>query len=116
MTHSRHSPGSRDKNEKPITEYLRRANVLYFLLPEGAGADILLYTSPMMLIEIKNPDTRKDAQKLTEKEKEIQAHCKEIGIPYHVIFTPEEMAVVINQYIEHKDALRISRLPIRRVT
>ena len=96
----RFARGHRDANEPQITEYLRRANVMYFLLAEGAGADILLYTSPMMLIEVKNPAVRKADQELTAREKEVKGHCDEFEIPYHVVFSPEEMAEIINEYIK----------------
>ena len=94
---NRFARGHRDRNEPQITEYLRRANVVYCLLPEGAGADILLYTSPMMLVEVKNPNVPKTDQELTDKEKEIKAHCDKTGIPYHVVFSPEEISVIINK-------------------
>jgi len=100
---NRFARGHRDKNEPRITEYLRRANVVHYLLPEGAGADILLYTSPMMLVEVKNPEAPKADQKLTGKEKEIKEHCDETGIPYHIVFSPEEMAKIINNYIERRN-------------
>lgn len=96
--------GNRDANEKPITEYLRRANVKHELLPEGFGADILLFTSPMRLVEVKNPNVPKADRKLTDKEAEVKLYCEEIGIPYDVVETPEEMASIINNYIENKEA------------
>jgi hypothetical protein len=100
---NRFARGHRDSNEPQITEYLRRANVMYCLLPEGAGADILLYISPMAFVEVKNPSVSKDKQELTDTEKEVQRHCAETGIPYHVIKSPEEMANIINQYIERRN-------------
>ena len=97
---SRHSSGHRDQNEKYFTEYLRRANVKYFLLPEGAGADILIYLPGMPLFEIKNPDMRISDRSLTEIEKEVMLHCDEQGIPYYVFEEVESMVAVINGYIE----------------
>ena len=95
----RHTRGNRDKNEPLITEYLRRANVKYELLPEGFGADILLYISPMRLVEVKNPDVRKSDKELTEKEKEVQEHCLMLGIPYDVVETPEQLADILNKLV-----------------
>jgi|SRR5262245_38569371 len=97
---NRHSPGHRDANEKQFTEYLRRANVKYFLLPEGAGADILIYLQPMALFEIKNPAQPPSARTLTDTEKDTQEHCNERGIPYYVFETVEQMAAVLNHYVE----------------
>lgn len=96
----RHSRGHRDNNESEITDFLRRANIRYFLLPEGAGADILIYLRPMMLIEVKNPKRSPSAQALTETEKETQSFCLAMGIPYRVVKTPEEMASITNKWIE----------------
>lgn len=96
----RHSRGNRDDNEKYFTEYLRRANVNYFLLPEGAGADILVYLQPMPLFEIKNPKVAPSDRKLTEIEKNVMEHCDDYGIPYYVFETVEQMADVLNGYIE----------------
>lgn len=98
-----HKRGSRDRNEKFITEYLRRANVKYELLPEGFGADILLFMSPMMLVEVKNPEVPEYDRGLTPKEKEVMEFCKEMRIPYHVVETPEEMADIVNEWIERLD-------------
>lgn len=100
---NRFARGHRDRNEPQITEVLRRCNVRYALLPEGCGADILLYLGPLELVEVKNPSVPKADRELTETEKETQAYCKENQIPYHVVLTPEEMADVINQWIEKKD-------------
>lgn len=99
----RHARGNRDKNEPLITEYLRRANVKYFLLPEGAGADILLYLCPMMLVEVKNPDVPPSDRELTDAEKDTANHCHDVGIPYWVVTTPEQMASIINTHIELND-------------
>ncbi len=95
----RFARGNRDKNEPSITEYLRRANVRYCQLPEGAGADLLLYLAPMMLIEIKNPDVPKSERQPTELEAYTQVHCMDMGIPYHIVETPEEMATIVNAWI-----------------
>jgi hypothetical protein len=100
----RFARGNRDRNEPLITEYLRRANVRYVLLPEGAGADLLLYLSPLMLVEVKNPDVRKSDRELTEIELEVQEHCKQYDIPYHVVCTPEEMAEIVNRWITQQGA------------
>lgn len=96
----RFARGNRDKNEPQITEVLRRMNVMYVLLPEGAGADLLLYLSPLALVEVKNPNVPKADRKLTDKELEVQAYCKEMNIPYHVVETPQEMADVVKDWIE----------------
>lgn len=91
------SPGSRDKNEPEITKIIRTYKVDYVLLTEGAGADILLMTSPMTLIEVKNPSYKWE---LTPKEKERQAYCNDLKIPYHIVETAEEMAEIINSWVE----------------
>ncbi len=96
----RFARGNRDKNEPQITEVLRRMNVRYVLLPEGAGADILVYLSPLMLVEVKNPNVPKSDQELSSLEKEVQEYCKERNIPYHVVKQPEEMAAIVNEWIE----------------
>lgn len=103
MRHTIHKRGSRDKNEKLFTEYLRRANVKHELLPEGFGADILLFIAPMHLIEIKNPDVPKSDRALTEKEKEVQEFCAEAGIPYFVVEQVEELAKIINDWIDKQE-------------
>lgn len=98
----RFARGNRDKNEPLITEVLRRMNVMYVLLPEGAGADLLLYLSPLTLVEVKNPNVPKSDRRLTEKELEVQAYCREWNIPYHVVETPEQMAEIVNKWIENR--------------
>lgn len=95
----RHSRGNRDLNEKFITEYLRRANVRYTLLSEGAGADILIFLKPLILVEVKNPKQAPSAQLLTDAEKETKEYCDIMGIPYHIVKTPEEMAEIVNKWI-----------------
>lgn len=90
------SPGSRDKNEPEITEIIRAYHVPYGLLPEGFGADILLFTSPMTLIEVKNPSYK---WSLTDKEKERQAYCIEHNIPYHIVETQEEIAEILHEWV-----------------
>lgn len=90
------SPGSRDKNEPGITEIIRAYHVPYGLLPEGFGADILLFTSPMTLIEVKNPSYK---WTLTDKEKERQAYCAENNIPYFVVQTQEEIAEIVHKWV-----------------
>lgn len=97
-----HKRGNRDRNEKLITEYLRRANVRHQLLPPGFGADILIFICPMHLIEVKNPDVPKSERGLTETELEVKLFCDEMHIPYHVVETPEEMAAIINKWIEEQ--------------
>lgn len=96
----RFARGNRDKNEPLITEVLRRMNVVYALLPEGAGADLLVYLSPLYLVEVKNPNVPKSDRKLTDKELEVQAYCEERKIPYYVVETPEEMADIVKDWIE----------------
>lgn len=100
MPKTYHKRGNRDRNEKLITGYLRRANVRHQLLPPGFGADILLFIRPMYLIEVKNPDVPKSERGLTETELEVKLFCDEMKIPYHVVETPEEMAAIINKWIE----------------
>lgn len=95
----RFARGNRDANEPQITEYLRRANVKYCLLPEGAGADLLLYTSPMVLVEIKNPKHAPSKKRLSDLEKETMLHCQAQNIPYYVVETPEDLATFINHFI-----------------
>lgn len=99
----RHTRGNRDDNEKQITEYLRRANVKYELMPEGVGADILLFLSPMRLVEVKNPNVPKSSRQLTQTEKEVMEYCQMMGIPYDVVETPEEMAEIINRWIAEQE-------------
>lgn len=105
MSPNRWARGNRDKNEPLITEVLRRYNVDYCLLPEGAGADILVYLSPLMLIEVKNPDVPESDRKLTAREMEIKDLCDQFANPYHVVETPEEMAKIIGNWIEEVDRL-----------
>lgn len=76
----------------------------HFLLPEGFGADLLLLISPMQFVEIKNPDVPKADRQLTDKEREIKLFCDENKIPYAIVETPEEMAEIINKYIEKLEA------------
>jgi hypothetical protein len=96
---SRHSAGSRDKNEAPITELLRRWNVRYWLMAEGAGFDILVFLSPMIALEIKNPDMPPSKRKLTDAEQECKEYCDAIGIPYYVVETPEEVVEILGKWI-----------------
>ena len=96
----RHKRGNRDKNEKFITEFLRRANVRYSLMPEGVGADLLVFLSPLALVEVKNPEVPKSDRGLTETELEVKLHCEEMDIPYFVVETVEEMQTIINNWIE----------------
>jgi len=88
---NRFARGNRDANEPLITEVIRRYNIRYGLLPEKFGADILLYVSPMALVEVKNPAYK---WKLTQGEQETQEYCQMMGIPYHVVETPEEMIAI----------------------
>jgi len=105
MSPNRWARGNRDKNEPLITEILRKMNVDYCLLPEGAGADILVYLGPLMLIEVKNPDVPKYDRRLTERELEVQDICGQFGNPYHVVETPEEMAKIVGDWIAQVDRL-----------
>ena len=105
MSPNRWARGNRDDNEKFITEVLRRMNVMYCLLPEVAGADLLVYLSPLMLVEVKNPDVPKSDRKLTPRELEVQDLCNQFGNPYHVVETPEEMAKIVGDWIEEVDRL-----------
>lgn len=89
--------GSRDDNEKGITEILRIRKIKYALLSEGDGADILIYISPMAFVEVKNPSYEWE---YTEKELEVQAYCKDLKIPYHTVETPEEMSKIIDDWIQ----------------
>ena len=100
---NRHSAGSRDKNEPLITEVLRRMNVEYFLMPEGAGFDILLFLAPMVCIEVKNPEQPPSARVLTPTEKARKEWCDELRIPYYVIETPEKMALIVGMWIEDSE-------------
>ena len=102
----RFARGNRDKNEPQITEVLRRMNVRHVLLPEGSGADLLVYLSPLYLIEVKNPEVPKSDQKLSKLEEETKEYCEQWKIPYYVVMTPEDMAKIINDWIENS--------PIRR--
>lgn len=92
-----HKRGSRDKNEPLIKKVIEAHGIEYELLKEGAGADILLQISPMVFIEVKNPSYKWE---YTDAEKKKMHYCKELGIPYHTVETPEEMEKVISDWIE----------------
>ena len=96
---NRHSPGHRDANEKTIIDVLDNYHIDYIKLHEGAGADLLVFTSPMMLIEIKNPDKPPSKRLLTPLESYRQVHCSLHGIPYHVVETAEQAAEVLGNHL-----------------
>ena len=93
--HSINRVGHRDANEPEFTQYFRAVHIAYRLLPPGFGADILVMTSPMWFLEIKNPEQRPSDRALTEDEANLQAHCLEQGIGYIVAQTVE----FVNEYI-----------------
>lgn len=92
---SYHKTGKRDANEPQITAVLVAANVRYTYLKPGDGADLIVWTSPMLLVEVKNPAQPPSARKLTEAEERAQEYAKDRGIPYHVVCEPEEMARIL---------------------
>jgi len=92
---NRHSSGSRDKNEKFITPIIKMYNIEYSLMPEGVGFDILVYLSPMICVEVKNPDQPQNKRALTPTERARKETCDLLGIPYFVVETPEEMSIII---------------------
>jgi hypothetical protein len=97
---NRHSAGHRDANEPLITEIIKRYNVDYFLMSEGIGFDILLFTSPMICVEVKNPEQPISKRKLTPKEQDRKTLCAIMDIPYYVVETPERMAEIIRHHIQ----------------
>lgn len=92
---NRHSAGSRDDNEPGILAVLKARSIKYFLLSEGAGADILVYISPLTLIEVKNPAYKWE---LTKTEKAVKEFCDNLKNPYFVVETPEEMSRIIDDW------------------
>jgi|WetSurMetagenome_2_1015567.scaffolds.fasta_scaffold725695_1 hypothetical protein len=95
------SKGGRDKNEPLILEVIRRYNIQYRQGSDSDGYDVLLMTSPMMLIEIKNPAMPQSGRQLTAKEIETRDYCELVGIPYHVVLQPEEMVEIIGTYLKN---------------
>ena len=93
MTSKRFDKGHRDANEPLITEILNRFHVPYRKGSDADGYDLLVMTSPMMLIELKNPENKQAA--LTETEKATQEYCAAVGIPYFVVSTPEQMTEIV---------------------
>lgn len=92
---NRWSAGSRDKNEPLILAVIRRYGLEYLLMPEGMGFDVLVFLSPLVCIEIKNPDQPPSKRKLTEVEQKYKDLCARLDIPYFVVETPEAMAEII---------------------
>ncbi len=93
MTSKRFDKGNRDKNEPLITEILNRFHIPYRKGSDADGYDLLVMTSPMMLIEVKNPENKYAT--ITDKENITQEYCISVGIPYHIVYTPEQMAEIL---------------------
>ena len=93
---NRWSAGSRDKNEGPILEVIKRYGFDYLLMPEGMGFDVLVYLPGEMLqVEVKNPERPPSARVLTAVEQARREVSMRLDIPYFVIETPEGMAELI---------------------
>ena len=95
---NRFSPGSRDKNEHLFTELLRATGTRYNLAPEGHGMDIyVFFPDGIDCWEIKRDDLPPSKTQLTECEKEMQAKCFMLNIPYFVFKTVEQAEDRINE-------------------
>jgi Uma2 family endonuclease len=101
MTSKRFDKGHRDANEPLITEILNRFHVPYRKGSDADGYDLLVMTSPMMLIEVKNPENKQAS--ITDTENETQEYCINNGIAYYIVYTPERMAEILERHqAEHK--------------
>lgn len=92
---SKFSKDSRDKNEPLIVEVVKNFHVEFGYGGLGDGYDLVLYTSPMILIEVKNPDRK---WKLTPSEIHRRDYCKERGIPYHIVEYSDRMADILSAH------------------
>lgn len=97
MTSRRFDKGHRDDNESLITEVLRRYGVPYRKGSDTDGYDLLVMTSPMRLVEIKNPSQPPSKRGLTDVELVTKEWCDLNNIPYDVVETPEEMVKILSE-------------------
>lgn len=93
-----YNKGHRDGNEKEIIEIIKCYHLEYSMGMPGDGYDILLQTSPMVLIEVKDPGQPPSKRRLSEDEESKKNYCIKMNIPYYVIETPEEMVKIIDHH------------------
>lgn len=97
---SLYQKGKRDANEPEILEFLRARNVRYTQLAPGDGADLIVWISPMVLIEIKNPEQPPSKRRMTNDEYAACDYCTHNHIPYFVIETMDEISVILDRHFE----------------
>lgn len=109
------SVGNRDANESIILEAAQACGYLPFddlvkgkaigiafrgFYQQGTeldGCDIRFSDSfGTFFVEVKNADQSPSKRKLTERESSLQIVCAELGIPFHVVETPEQMVEILN--------------------
>ena len=99
MAKNLYNKGKRDQNEGEILRLLKSYNIKATQLPPGAGADLLIWMRPLFLVEVKNPAQPLCKRQLTSEEEEAMTLSEQIGIPYYVIETVDEMNELIGNYI-----------------
>ena len=94
MTHQRHDD-RRDENEAAIVHALEERGDFVVRLGRGAGADLLIMNKTgLHIAEVKNP---KKEWKYTESELERREVCAILGIEYHLLFRPSDIAEIPNE-------------------
>lgn len=92
---SKWSKDARDRNEPLIVTVIDNFHVEHDYGALGSGYDLILYTCPIMLIEVKNPARK---WKLTDAEKHRLMYCKERYIPYHIVEYSDQMADILSAH------------------
>lgn len=72
--------------------------VPFKVLDVGQGADLLVLLDRVVFFEVKNPNTSKVRQQLTNSEAEFQSECNLRGIPYFVVYTVQDVKDIIGRF------------------
>ena len=93
----------RDANEHLFTELLDRYHIEWLQGKPGDGYDLLVLMQPVEMWEIKNPDLKPSARKLTESEQKRKEYCRTVGIPYQVLEYTDQAVDVIAAFLRNME-------------
>jgi len=85
VTHGHQKP---DANRAEIVDAARRIGCGWWDLPDACDGLLLSRQTGLHIVEIKTPKTRDD---LTKRERLLQCMCLEMGIPYNIVTSVDEL-------------------------
>jgi len=90
-----------DTNAKAICEEFRKEGAWVFVMPPGAGFDLLVaWNGHLIAVEVKDGRKPPSARKLTERENDVRKAFDWRGITYHIVENIDDAHDVLGEYEE----------------